>query len=249
MDTGTKVLDTLVDELNDIGFTEMAKSLDEIYHSKDFLETDRLSLISQLIEAEYHSRITKRIENRIKKAHLKGCPFELENCRDSKERAYLPTDITDVLANLHFIKDGMNICILGPSDSGKTYLAKSIGIKACGDYRVEYHHCETFLETLVALKLNDYPKYQKKVRSYTNGAELLILDDFLLHTLSEEQETKVLFEIMEKRSELQKSTIVCSQRDPKSWISMMMNDEVSANAIVKRATKHYTVVIKAKEND
>ena len=86
MDTGTKVLDTLVDELNDIGLTEMAKSLDEIYHSRDFLETDRLSLISHLIEAEYHSRITTRVENRLKKAHLLGCPFELENCRDSGDR-------------------------------------------------------------------------------------------------------------------------------------------------------------------
>ena len=77
----------------------------------------------------------------------------------------------------------------------------------------------------------------------------MILDDFLLHPLTEEQETKVLFEIMEKRSELSRSTIVCSQRDPKSWTSMMLNDEVVANAIVKRATKHYTVVINAKEND
>ena len=42
---------------------------------------------------------------------------------------------------------------------------------------------------------------------------------------------------------------MCSQRDPKSWMSMMLNDEVVANAIVKRATKHYTVVINAKETD
>lgn len=28
-----------------------------------------------------------------------------------------------------------------------------------------------------------------------------------------------------------------------NWASMILNDEVSANAILKRATKHYTVVI------
>lgn len=28
---------------------------------------------------------------------------------------------------------------------------------------------------------------------------------------------------------------------------MILNDEVSANAIIKRATKHYTVVINVKE--
>lgn len=76
--------------------------------------------------------------------------------------------------------------------------------------------------------------------------ELFILDDFLLHTLTDEREIKVLYELLETRSELSRSTIVCSQREPASWKSMMLNDEVSANAIVKRATKHYTVVINPK---
>ena len=92
------------------------------------------------------------------------------------------------------------------------------------------------------LKQADYSKYQKKVRFYLK-LDLLILDDFLLHTITDEREIKVLFEVMEKRSELSRCTIVCSQREPNSWASMILNDEVSANAILKRATKHYTVVI------
>ena len=62
----------------------------------------------------------------------------------------------------------------------------------------------------------------------------------------EYREVKVLFEILEKRCEINLSTIICSQREPASWSSMILNDEVSANAILKRATKHYTVVIKPK---
>ena len=41
----------------------------------------------------------------------------------------------------------------------------------------------------------------------------------------------------------QKSTIVCSQRSPSSWTSMILNDEVSSNSVVKRETKHFTVLI------
>lgn len=78
------------------------------------------------------------------------------------------------------------------------------------------------------------------------GAALLIPGDFLLHTLSDEREVKILFEILEKRCEINLSTIICSQRDPSSWSAMIMNDEMSANAILKRATKHYTVMIKPK---
>lgn len=57
------------------------------------------------------------------------------------------------------------------------------------------------------------------------------------------------FEIMEKRSELSQSTIVCSQREPNSWASMILNDEVASNSIMKRATKHYTIVINSKETE
>ena len=95
------------------------------------------------------------------------------------------------------------------------------------------------------LKGTDYTKYQKRLKK-TCGFDLLILDDFLLHTLTDEREVKILFEILEKRSEMKLSTLICSQREPASWGTMILNDEVSANAILKRATKHYTVVIRPK---
>ncbi len=153
-----------------------------------------------------------------------------------------------MLSTLDFIESGLNVCILGPSDSGKSYLAKALGIVACNDYNVAYHHCEPLLEELVALKAADYMKFQKRLKK-TCGTPLLILDDFLLHTLTDEREVKILFEILEKRSEINLSTIICSQREPASWSAMILNDEVSANAILKRATRHYTVVIKPKQTD
>ena len=109
------------------------------------------------------------------------------------------------------------------------------------NYRDMYHHCEES-ETTVALKHANHSKYQKKIRFYLK-LDLLILDDFRLHTMTDAREIKVLFKVMKKRSELSRCTIVCSQREPNSWASKILNDEVSANAILKRATKHYTVVI------
>ena len=149
------------------------------------------------------------------------------------------------MSTLDFIGSGLNVCILGPSDSGKSYLAKAIGIVACSNYKVEYHHFETLLEELAALKDADYSKYRKWLKK-TCGAALLILDDFLLHTITNEREVKILFEMLEKRCEINLSTIICSQREPASWASMIL---VAANAILKRAAKHYTVVIKPRITD
>lgn len=54
------------------------------------------------------------------------------------------------------------------------------------------------------------------------------------------------FEILEKRCEINLSAIICSHREMASWSVMILNDVVSANAIMKRATRHYRVVIKTK---
>lgn len=241
-----EIIAVLVNELNEMKLPNMASTLEALSHSKNFTPSDGVSLLQEVIDSEYQVKMNKWLKDRLEKGHLKGCPQSIDQCVDSPARAYLPTDITGTLASLDFIRDGLNVCILGPSDSGKSYLAKALAIHACTKYRAEYYHCETFLEELVSLKQENFPKYQKRIRHLIN-VDLLILDDFLLHTITDEREIKVLFEILEKRNELVQSTIVCSQREPTSWASMILNDEVSSNAIMKRATKHYTVVIQPKE--
>lgn len=243
--TGKFLMTTLSAELTEMGLQAMASALENMYSSPEFLNLDSLSAIAKLVEPEYQARATTKLTNRLKNAHLLGCPQEVASCVDSADRTYLPRGITDVLSSLDFVESGLNVCVLGPSDSGKSYLAKALGISACSKYRVLYSHCEQLLESMVALKGRDYAKYQKQLKKVC-GQDLLILDDFLLHTITDEQEVKILFEILEKRNEMHLSTFICSQREPVSWTTMILNDEVSANAILKRATKHYTVVIKPK---
>lgn len=124
--TGKKLLATLANELrNYLG--NMAASLEEMYRSPEFLELDSLSAIAKLVDAEYQAKTNKRVANRLRTAHLTGCPQDITSCVDSAKRSYLPTGITSTLS-LAFLEDGSNICVLGPSDSGKSYLAKAIGI-------------------------------------------------------------------------------------------------------------------------
>ena len=166
---------------------------------------------------------------------------------NSNKREYFPEGITDLLSSLDFISRGYNFCILGESDAEKSYLAKAIGIKACNQFNVCYFHCEKLLEQLVSLKEHNYEKYAHKKKRYLKMV-LHILDDFLLHTITDEREIKILFKLLEKRNEQSKSTIVCSQRNPENWKTMILNDGVSANSIMKRATKHYTIKINTKGN-
>ena len=211
--TGTALMNELVDELNELKLSTMAATLDDLYHKPGFIEMDNLTLIAELIGPQFQEKVSTTLKNRLTAAHLKGSPEELADCVDSDKREYLPS-----------------------------YFAKAIGIKACNRYNVGYFHSEELLESMVALKEQDYDKYARKMKKYLKW-ELIILDDFLLHTITDEREIKILFELLEKRNEQRKSTIVCSQRDPDNWKAMILNDEVSANSIMKRATKHYTIKI------
>ena len=245
MINGEDIVLDLVEQMNTIKLPLMALKLDELFRSPDYLHMDKLDFLSALLAPEFKDKVTKTINNRLRTAHIIGTPCEITSCKDSKQRRYEPAGAPKLLSSLRFIEDGQNVCILGASDSGKTYLAKALGASACERYRVSYNRCSELLESLVALKLDDYSRYEKRMRRLLNF-HLLIMDDFLLNTITDEREVKVLLEIMEKRIELSRSTIICSQREPESWKSMIMNDEVSSNAIMKRATKHYIVMIQLK---
>jgi DNA replication protein DnaC len=233
-------------QFQDIGLSLMAQQLDKEYRSPEFLTKDRLDLISDILAPEFADKTTKRLQNRLRTAKLIGTSCELSKCVDTPERRYEPTGAPKQLSSLKFIEEGLNVCILGASDSGKTYFAKALGIAACEKYRVSYNRCNEFLPALVDLKQENYKKYEKRIKQIMNF-DLLIIDDFLLNTLDDEREIKVLEEVLEKRIELAKSTIVCSQRDPSSWDSMIMNDSVASDCIRKRFTKHYTVMIRHTE--
>lgn len=229
-------------KLHELGLDTMSTSLGSMYKSAMIPGTDPLTIIANMVDPEYEQRITTRLNNRLKAAHLLGAPQDINNCVDSEDRKYIPSNVVSKLAELDFIKYGQNVCILGPSDSGKSYFAKALGISACTRYKVGYYHCDALLSDMSDLRAVDRQKYRKQLKKLY-GLDLLILDDFLLHTVTDEEDAKLLFEIFEARVEACHSTMVCSQRDPESWGAMFMNDEVVADAIKKRATRYYTVYI------
>lgn len=126
--TGTALMNELVDELNELKLSTMAATLDELYHRPEFLEMDRLTLIAELIGPQFREKVSTTLKNRLTAARLNGSPEEMAKCVDSDKREYLPTGVTEQLASLNFIERGYNLCILGESDAGKSYLARAIGV-------------------------------------------------------------------------------------------------------------------------
>ena len=77
MITGKKVLNVLVDSLNELSLPKMAGALQEVYRSDRYNSLDHLSFLSEIVTPEYNARMETRLNNRLSTAHLKGCPEDI----------------------------------------------------------------------------------------------------------------------------------------------------------------------------
>jgi len=132
MNTGTKELKSILEELDELKLPHMAAELETLYKQPAFVNTGRLELISAIIHAEYIVTTTSRYTSRLKKAKLKGSDSCLEQCVDSKERQYQPMDIVHTLSSLDFIRNGMTFASSGLLTAERPILQEHLVLKHAG---------------------------------------------------------------------------------------------------------------------
>lgn len=235
------VIESILDDLNVLELSSMASRLGELYQSPDFLNMTPLELVREIVTPEVECKTASRLEWRLKRAHLTGCPADLARCVNSVERKYEPHGITDVLSSMDFVSSGTNVCVFGASGSGKSYYAKALCVQACSTGNAVYYHCSDLLDELAMHKNQDFASYRKQFSKLLR-LPLIVLDDFLLERAPDDSQYHILFSILEGRKEALHSTIVCSQRRPEGW-HRMIGDEALADSIQTRATSGYVMEI------
>jgi len=140
------------------------------------------------------------------------------------------------LSSCQFIEMSSSIIFHGFTGSGKSYLACAIGRQACMQgIRTRYIRIPDLLilRDEASLAKQGISKLLKKFSSY----KLLILDEWLLDNLTEEEQ-HFLFELIERRHDCS-STIFCTQFKKEEWHTRLgggihadaMMDRIVHNAI------------------
>ncbi len=216
-----------IDKLHELRLFGMAKALKEQNGSAQY-ETlafaDRLGL---LVDRESADRDSSRLRLRLKQAKLR-LTATVEDV-DFRHPRGLDKSLVLSLSGCQWIREHHNIIITGPTGVGKSYLACALAHKACReDYRALYLRAPWLFDELALAKADG--RYRKILAAYAR-LDLLVIDDWGLASLTEEQRRDML-EILEERHG-RRSTLMASQLPIEKW-HKMIGDPTLGDAILDR---------------
>lgn len=216
-----------LDQLHALGLYGMAKAFAELTEEPDANGLDRNDWLALLLDRETSHRRDKRLTARLRVARLRQ-QASVEDV-DYRVARGLDRGLFQKLAECQWIDAHDNLALVGPSGTGKSWLACAIGQKACRDNRsVVYHRWPKLCEDL-ALARGD-GRHPRLIKSL-GRADLLILDDFGLEPLDAGARHDLL-EILEERYG-RRSTIVTSQLPVTAWHDII-GDPTYADAVLDR---------------
>ncbi|MDD2286413.1 MAG: IS21-like element helper ATPase IstB [Paludibacter sp.] len=216
-----------LDRLKELKLEGMVKSYEAILSTPVQQQPNYQIIVNRLIEAEQQYRKQKRTNMYLKLSKLRyNAVLEQVECSTSRN---LTTDQLSLVSDCSFIERAENILITGATGCGKSYLACALGRQACSlGYKVIYFGMNRFIEKIALSKIDG--TYLKLI-NYLAKCDLVILDDFGLHSLDTITRLALL-QILEDRCEL-KSTMIVSQLPTQNWYEYL-DEPTLADAIVDR---------------
>ncbi|WP_130859131.1 IS21-like element helper ATPase IstB [Gracilibacillus phocaeensis] len=219
-----------IDKLKALKLSGMAEAYETIFFNEKNKEMNFDTLLSILIDQEESRRNSNKINRLLKQATFPESA-SVEDILYYEDRK-LDKELLLRLASGSYILDGRNIIFKGVSGAGKSWMAIAFGVQACRQhFKVQYTRLPDLLEAFKIAKYQQDDSYIKLMRKLLK-VDLLILDEWLLYTLTDE-ETALLLEVINTRRQAKQSNIFCSQFDLDGWYEKLGSGTL-AEAILDR---------------
>ena len=220
--------DDLVTNLRRLGFkaepAKLAALLDE--HRKDTPE----EVLPALVVLEQVERARHSLEQRHKRARV-GTFKSIADFDGAFPKDIDRARVTRAL-QLHFIREGLNIVILGNHGVGKTMLAKNISHNAVlAGHRVVFTSVKKMLADITAT--DSRRRVQARLRHYAR-VDLLVADE-LGYLSYEDSAADLLFQLVNVRYEAQKPLVITTNLAFKDWGTVFPNATCTV-ALIDRLT-------------
>jgi DNA replication protein DnaC len=200
-----------VDRLRSLGLAAMADTLAELQNNPEAAEMPHADWLGLLIDREVTSRDNRRLARRLTNARLRQAAT-LENV-DYRTARGLDRSLFQTLATSQWIRDCNHLVIVGPTGTGKSWLACALGNKACRDgFSVLYKRTSRLFADLAQARGEGR---LLRLIAALERINLLILDDWGPEPLSADQRRDLL-EIVDDRYE-KGSLLITSQLPVSQW--------------------------------
>ena len=217
----------LLDKLIQLHLPSFREGLLEQLRNPQYSELAFEERLALLVDLECTHRHDRRIQRRVRLASFPQTAsiedLDLSATRGLERRFVLE------LSQCVWIANHLNTLVLGPTGSGKTFLASALGLSACrNDHTVRYFRTSRLLFQL-AQSHNDgsYPSLLASLAKL----DLLILDDWMRDPLTA-AEARDLLEVFDDRFG-RVSTLVASQVPVADWFARLP-DPTIADSILDR---------------
>jgi DNA replication protein DnaC len=183
--------------------------------------------IGMLVDAQWLWKENKRMKRLLKNAKLR-LSASMEDI-DYRTPRGLDKSVLVSLGTCEWISRHQNVIILGPTGTGKTYLACALAHKACRQGLSAFYVRTPKLYNILAIARAD-GSYGKTLARLAR-VSVLVIDDLALAVLTD-PERRDLLEVVEDRHGTA-STIITSQLPVENWHEMI-GDPTIADALLDR---------------
>jgi DNA replication protein DnaC len=205
----------------------MARTYQSLLETRQLQDMSLADGLSALLQAEEDDRHNRRYARLHKNASFRY-PAHIEKLSLDAKRG-LDKSLLSRLITGDYLQKGEAVLITGSTGCGKSYLASALGNHACQQgYKVVYYNLQ---KLLIQTKMSRLSGTIVKFLDRLAKTELLILDDFGLTHL-EQQQRLDLMEIIEDRH-AKHATIIAAQLPVANWYDVI-GEPTIADAILDR---------------
>ena len=139
--------DLVKQQCKTLKLASLITAIDDIIHNAEKEQCSYLDLVNRLMDNEIQNRKAKDMENRKKNAKL-PLEYNLDLYDHSLDNGLQPAQIKQI-RELKWLEQGYNMIFMGPSGTGKTFLAAGLCFDAIEQgYRAYFKTMEDIIRVL-----------------------------------------------------------------------------------------------------
>ena len=217
----------LKDRIAYLNLTEINRNIENILQQASVEKMNLTDYSIKIFEHEVNYRRQKAVDLKLKKAKL-PINHNLETFDFNHQNGISKQQLSQ-FRELFWLEQNFNLLIMGPSGTGKSFLAAGLVSDAINNgYKALFRTADQIIQTL---KLKDITRSATVDYKLVLKADLLVIHDLMMFPI-EKNVANQLFNLINNLHE-RASIIITTNKSPKQW-AKVLDDEVLATAILDR---------------